>query len=734
MTEPQSFLDHLDELRTRIIRSCLAIGMGMVIAWAFVDRLADFVLAPALRSLPPGSALIFTKPGEAFSFDLDIALIFGVVLAAPFVMYQVWLFVAPALYANEKRFVLPLLATAAAATAAGVLFSHYVLFPAMIGFFAGFRTPHVQFVPRLEDTFELYKNMTIGMVAVFQIPTLVLFLARLRLVTAGFLWRHLKYAVLASFVLAAVLTPSADPWNQTVFAAPMIALYVISVGIAWLAHPGAERSSPECDSALTRLIVAGALLKRAVARRRAAAAALVSAALLLLVASASAQTSTATVYEGARLIVGAVVNPQSASRSPELRTVDDSAFVVQNGRIVAVGRKGAVTVPTGANRVDLTGKTVMPTLINVHIHIGYEGYTSWGAQNYTAANVLDHLQREAFYGVGVAQSVGSSPTEASIDFVRDQSAGKFPPAARFFFMPGMAPPNGGPDAVLLKGTQALHAVYEVSTADEARAAVKGMAAKNLKHVKIWVDDRRGTYPKMSPEVYNAVIAEAHAHGMKVHAHATTLPDQKAVVRAGIDVLVHTVQNEPLDDEFVALLKQKRPYWTTVIGLGDRTEVCDNDQFVDQQLPAAVVAKIRATTEARPLEPSCGPRSPNFERREAMLKQNVMAMIAAGARLVLGTDAGISSGYTFGSADHHEIARWVEFGVSPADAIVAATSRPAELLGLDDSGVLAVGKRADFVVLDRNPLDDIRNTRTIAAVYLNGARLDRDALLAKWRQR
>src|SRR5438309_10559512 len=109
------------------------------------------------------------------------------------------------------------------------------------------------------------------------------------------------------------------------------------------------------------------------------------------------------------------------------------------------------------------------------------------------------------------------------------------------------------------------------------------------------------------------------------------------------------------------------------------------------------------------------------------------MVEAGARVVVGTDAGVSSGYTFGSADHHEIARWVQFGLTPAQAIVAATSRPAELLGLEDSGTLARGKRADFIVLDANPLADIRNTRKITAVYLNGSKLDRDALVAKWRK-
>ncbi len=422
----------------------------------------------------------------------------------------------------------------------------------------------------------------------------------------------------------------------------------------------------------------------------------------------------AVVYEGARLVIGDASTP-----------IENGAFLVENGTIRAVGVKGRLSLPAGVTRVDLSGKTVIPTLVNAHVHIGYEGFTSWGAENYTRENVLNHLEREAFYGVGATQSVGSSPTDASIAFQRDQLAGKFPPASRFFFMPGMAPPNGGPDAILMKGTAALHAVYEVSTAEEARAAVRGMAEKHLANVKIWVDDRRGTYPKMTPDVYNAVIDEAHAHHMLVHAHAIALPDQKAVVRAGVDVLVHTVADEKLDDEYLAILREKKPYWTTVIGLGDRSEACDGDPFVDVSYPPETLKQIRAS--------SCGPRGANANTREEMLKYNFPKMIESGARLVLGTDAGITARHAFGWADHHEMLRWVELGYTPAQAIVAATSRPAALLGIKDMGTIAAGKRADFIVLDANPLDDIRNARKIASVYLDGVMLNRDGLAAEFKK-
>jgi sec-independent protein translocase protein TatC len=232
-----SFLEHLDELRKRIVNACIAVGVGVLLTFAFIQKIFDFLLAPTRSALPPGVKLIYTQPGEAFSLYVTVALIAGVVVAAPFIMFQVWMFIAPGLYSNEKRMAIPFVLFTTVGFLLGAAFNHYIAFPFMMKFFASFNTPDLAFMPKLEDVFGLYSKMLIGMGIVFQMPTVVYFLAKLKLITARFLARHFKYAFLIIFVLAAVITPTGDMMTQAIFAAPMLGLYLLSIAVAWLVGP-----------------------------------------------------------------------------------------------------------------------------------------------------------------------------------------------------------------------------------------------------------------------------------------------------------------------------------------------------------------------------------------------------------------------------------------------------------------------------------------------------------------
>lgn len=426
-----------------------------------------------------------------------------------------------------------------------------------------------------------------------------------------------------------------------------------------------------------------------------------------------------TLFEGARVIVGDGSAP-----------IENAAFVVENGRLLKVGRKGDVQLPAGAARIDLTGKTVMPALINMHTHQGYErlasgGYEFPASESLTPDNLLDHLRRQAFYGVGTVTDGGTIAIPMARQFQVDGAARKFPPHAQLVVSAGIVPPNGGVSPTLLKAIRPLKVNYEVVRAPEARTAVLDAAAKNIKAIKLWLGDRGGTYPAMPHEVYDAVIDEAHKHGLHVHVHATTLRDQKDALRAGADMLIHTLTSEKMDDELAALVREKKPYWSPVMGTGGPSPLCTdaNVPFIAQTLPATIVADVRATCKAAV--------NPAAATREENLRYNFNKMIESGARLVLGTDTGVSPNWSFGWADHFELEHYVQLGISPMEAIVAATSRPAQQLGFQDAGVLAEGKSADFVVVNANPLDNIGNTRHVHSVYLRGSTLDRDGLLAMW---
>jgi sec-independent protein translocase protein TatC len=238
-----SFLEHLDELRKRIVNSLIAVAVGILITFTFIQRIYSFLMAPTMRVLPPGSKLMYTEPGEAFSLYITLSMIVGTILASPFIMYQVWLFIAPGLYSNEKRLAIPFVVLSTLGLLGGAVFNHYIMFPWMMRFFAGFNTQDLLFMPKLDSVFSLYTKFLLAMAAVFQMPTLVYFLAKMKLITARFLAAQFKYAVLIIFILSAVITPTGDPVTQSVFAAPMIGLYVLGIAIAWLVGPKGKAAS-----------------------------------------------------------------------------------------------------------------------------------------------------------------------------------------------------------------------------------------------------------------------------------------------------------------------------------------------------------------------------------------------------------------------------------------------------------------------------------------------------------
>lgn len=228
-----TFLEHLDELRRRITHSVVALFVGFVIALAFVNPIWNFVFA-RLTAEVPGGHLIYTEPGEAFFLVIKMAAIAGVLISSPYVMYQVWLFIAPGLYQNEKRLAVPFVTFGSMLFIAGAAFSHYLLFPAAWRFFASFSNEFLEFTPRVEPVWSLYVKLLLAMGVVFQLPMLMFALARFGAVTTKFLFQNFKYAVLLMFIVAAIITPDGSLVPQIIMASAMIGLYVVSIGVVWM--------------------------------------------------------------------------------------------------------------------------------------------------------------------------------------------------------------------------------------------------------------------------------------------------------------------------------------------------------------------------------------------------------------------------------------------------------------------------------------------------------------------
>ncbi len=231
-----SFLDHLDELRKRLIACIYGLVAGCAIAFFFVDRIQNFIWYPLYRELHAvgGAKFMFTQGFEPFMLTMKIGALGGLFLALPFVIYQLWLFIAPGLYSHEKKMAVPFVVFCTMFFLVGAAFSHYVAFPWTWKFFLGWQTPYMEFRPSIGEAFGLYVKMLLAFGLIFQMPTVVYFLARMGVVTARFLLRHTKYAVLAIFIIAAVISPGTDVVSQCLMAGPMLGLYGVSILVAWV--------------------------------------------------------------------------------------------------------------------------------------------------------------------------------------------------------------------------------------------------------------------------------------------------------------------------------------------------------------------------------------------------------------------------------------------------------------------------------------------------------------------
>lgn len=394
-------------------------------------------------------------------------------------------------------------------------------------------------------------------------------------------------------------------------------------------------------------------------------------------------------FTGARLIDGTGALP-----------VENATMLVRGGRIVAVGAGDAIAVPGGAEVVDLAGRTVIPGMINAHGHVG----DTRGLQSgqYSAENVEDQLRLYARYGVTTVYGLGGDQAAALPIRARRDSATL--DHARIY----------------IAGT-----VVSGQTADEARGMIDQNAALSPDVVKIRVDDNLGTSRKMPAEVAHAAIAYAHQQGLRVASHLYYLDDAKMLLRSGVDFIAHSVRDREVDDELIGLMKERGVCYCPTLMREVSTYVYEavpaffQDPFFRVEADAEVVAALQDPARQQRVRADVAAQS--YKRGFPLAKRNLKKLVDGGVTIAMGTDTGPPARFQ-GYFEHLELEQMVDAGLTPMQALMAATGDAARCLRLGDVGTVEVGKWADFVVLRGDPLADIRNSRTVESVWVAGNRV------------
>jgi imidazolonepropionase-like amidohydrolase len=394
-----------------------------------------------------------------------------------------------------------------------------------------------------------------------------------------------------------------------------------------------------------------------------------------------------------------------------------AAMILDNGRIAWVGSVAALKTPPSAQVVDLQGKYVMPGIINLHVHLGDTVGLDQNAKFFTPENVEKDLKIYASYGVTTVLSMGTD--KDSIFKIRDEQRAGRPTETRVY--------TAGQGFVFKGGYGGIEGVNQgVATVAEVEPMVAAQAANHVDIIKLWMDDHLGTKKKMPYDIAKAIIDSAHRHHLRVVAHVFYLQDAKQLVAYGVDGLAHSVRDKPIDQAFIDAMKQHGT-WQMAATLSregsmfvyGQTPPFANDPFFTRSVSPEVVAKLKSASYQATIR-----SDPDFSQYPGFLRtaeSNLKAEVAAGVHYGFGTDSGPPGRFP-GYFAHWEMELMVQAGLTPIQVITAATGHAAEFLRAKDLGTLEASKWADLIVLDKNPLDDIKNSRSIAAVYIAGNRV------------
>jgi imidazolonepropionase-like amidohydrolase len=401
--------------------------------------------------------------------------------------------------------------------------------------------------------------------------------------------------------------------------------------------------------------------------------------------------------------------------------MEDVAIVMADGKIREMGPAAEAKIPEGAQVEDISGKFVMPGIINLHGHVGMTQGLVQDIKNYTRENVDANLKTYALYGVTTTTSMGTD-ADLILEIRDEQRRGKVNGARVFTALQGFTALGGYPTKVPgVKGV-----AQETATAAQARAWVDQLADKGADIAKMWVDTHHGEYPKITEEVRKAVIEQAHKRRMLAFAHLYELADAKSLMDAGLDMIAHSVRDKVVDKELISKIKSRNATYVPTLMREVSTYVYSeapvwlDDPFFTKRVDAATIQAVKTKLKATQSNPK------TIEEGKQDLKmalRNLKLLADSGVRIGFGTDTGPPARFP-GYFEHMEMELMVEAGLKPMDVIVAFSKTASETLRVQNEfGTLAKGKAADLIVLDKNPLENIRNSRSIEAVYLAGRKVE-----------